>query len=103
TGEPRGSYTPPGNLLRFFRRAALTRSGAAGRMQPEPRPARRAPGDAIMRAGSVESRLEQVTRQEAVFAPLIIEPEGVAIRQEVIAGVPVEWTEPAGGPTDPGL
>ena len=42
---------------------------------------------------------EQIAMQEAFFAPLIVEPEGVTIEQDELDGVPVEWTAPAGGPT----
>lgn len=46
---------------------------------------------------------EQLAEQEAAFAQLIIEPDGVTIEDGELAGVPVEWTSPAGGPTDDGL
>lgn len=44
---------------------------------------------------------EQIAAQEQFFAPLIVEPAGVTITAGECGGVPVEWTEPAGGPTDP--
>jgi acetyl esterase/lipase len=46
---------------------------------------------------------EQIAEQEAFFAPLIVEPEGVTLEVDEVGGVPVEWTIPAGGPSDPGL
>lgn len=46
---------------------------------------------------------EQLAEQEAAFAPLLVEPDGVRIEQAEIDGVPVEWTAPADGPTDEGL
>jgi epsilon-lactone hydrolase len=46
---------------------------------------------------------EQLTQQERFFAPLICEPDGVVFRRDELGGVPVEWTEAAGGPTDPGF
>jgi len=45
----------------------------------------------------------QLAEQEAAFASLIIEPDGVTIEQGELAGVPVEWTVAASGATDPGL
>ena len=44
---------------------------------------------------------KQITEQERFFEPLITEPEGVDLSREELDGVPVEWTEPAGGPSDP--
>src|SRR3954462_1278061 len=46
---------------------------------------------------------EQIAEQESFFAPLIVEPEGVTLEVDEVGGVPVEWTIPAGGPSDPGL
>jgi acetyl esterase/lipase len=46
---------------------------------------------------------EQIAQQEAAFAPLIVEPEGVRLESAELGGVPVEWTIPAGGPSDEGL
>ena len=46
---------------------------------------------------------EQVAEQEQLFALLITDPDGVTLEQGEIAGVPVEWTAPADGPSDPGL
>src|SRR6478752_9339869 len=46
---------------------------------------------------------EQIAEQEAFFAPLIVEPEGVTREVDEVGGVPVEWTVPAGGPSDEGL
>jgi epsilon-lactone hydrolase len=46
---------------------------------------------------------EQIATQERFFAPLIIEPEGVTLERDELGGVPVEWTIPAGGPSDEGL
>lgn len=46
---------------------------------------------------------KQIATQEQFFAPLIVEPDGVTLETDEIAGVPVEWTVPAGGPTDDGL
>jgi epsilon-lactone hydrolase len=46
---------------------------------------------------------EQLRAQEVFFAPLIVEPAGVTIERDELAGVPVEWTAPAGGPSDDGL
>jgi acetyl esterase/lipase len=46
---------------------------------------------------------EQISMQELFFAPLIVEPDGVTLEQDEIAGVPVEWTVPDGGPLDDGL
>ena len=46
---------------------------------------------------------EQLAEQEVFFAPLIIEPDGVTLERDEIAGVPVEWTVANGGPTDHGL
>jgi len=45
----------------------------------------------------------QLAEQEAAFASLIVEPDGVTIEQGELAGVPVEWTVAASGATDPGL
>ncbi len=44
---------------------------------------------------------KQITEQERFFAPLITEPEGVDLCRDELDGIPVEWTEPAGGPSDP--
>ena len=44
---------------------------------------------------------KQIAEQEQFFAPLILEPEGVDLSRDELNGVPVEWTEPAGGPGDP--
>ena len=44
---------------------------------------------------------KQIAEQEQFFAPLIIEPEGVDLSRDELNGVAVEWTEPAGGPSDP--
>ena len=46
---------------------------------------------------------EQLAEQEAAFASLIVEPDGVTIQRGELAGVPVEWTVAAGGATDPQL
>ena len=46
---------------------------------------------------------EQLAAQETFFAPLIVEPDGVTITDDELAGVPVEWTAPADGPSDDGL
>lgn len=46
---------------------------------------------------------EQIATQERFFAPLIVEPDGVTIERDELAGVPVEWTAPAGGTTDDGV
>ena len=46
---------------------------------------------------------EQLAEQEAAFASLIVEPDGVTIQRDELAGVPVEWTVAAGGATDPEL
>ncbi len=46
---------------------------------------------------------EQLATQEDFFAPLIYEPDGVTFTEDELAGVPVEWTAPAGGATDDGL
>jgi len=46
-------------------------------------------------------REQQLSEQAQFFAPLIVTPEGVALRRDELDGVPVEWTEPAGGVTDP--
>ncbi len=43
---------------------------------------------------------EQIATQERAFAMLISEPEGVAFERDELAGVPVEWTVPAGGSSD---
>jgi monoterpene epsilon-lactone hydrolase len=43
---------------------------------------------------------EQIATQERFFAPLIVEPDGVTFERDELAGVPVEWTAPAGGATD---
>ena len=45
----------------------------------------------------------QLAEQEAAFASLIVEPDGVTIERGELAGVPVEWTVAAGGATDPEL
>src|SRR3954469_1327855 len=45
----------------------------------------------------------QLAEQEAAFAALIVQPEGVTIERDELAGVPVEWTVSADGPTDPDL
>jgi acetyl esterase/lipase len=42
----------------------------------------------------------QIAQQQVFFEPLIIEPEGVELSRDELGGVPVEWTQPAGGPTD---
>jgi len=44
---------------------------------------------------------QQLHEQSQFFAPLIVTPEGVTLRRDELDGVPVEWTEPAGGVTDP--
>src|SRR5215216_3909993 len=46
---------------------------------------------------------EQIATQEQIFALVIVEPDGVKLEQDELAGVPVEWTLPAGGPTDESL
>jgi len=46
---------------------------------------------------------EQIAEQQTFFEPLIVEPEGVVLESDEVGGVPVEWTIPAGGPTDDGL
>jgi acetyl esterase/lipase len=43
---------------------------------------------------------EQIAAQERFFAPLIVEPDGVDVEAGELAGVPVEWTAPAGGAPD---
>ena len=43
----------------------------------------------------------QIAEQEQFFAPLIAEPAGVVFSRDEPGGVPVEWTEPADGVTDP--
>jgi len=43
---------------------------------------------------------EQIETQAQFFAPLIVEPEGVDLHRAELSGVPVEWTEPFGGPSD---
>ncbi len=43
--------------------------------------------------------LEQITRQEKFFAPLIATPEGATFTQDELGGVPVEWTTPDSGTT----
>src|SRR5262245_37467139 len=45
---------------------------------------------------------EQIATQERAFALMISEPEGVTFTRDEMADVAVEWTAPAGGPTDPG-
>ncbi len=45
----------------------------------------------------------QLAEQEAAFASLIVEPDGVTVERGELAGVPVEWTVAAGGATDPEL
>ncbi|MEO5901873.1 MAG: alpha/beta hydrolase [Ilumatobacteraceae bacterium] len=44
---------------------------------------------------------EQIAAQEQFFAPLIVEPDGVTFTRDELGGVPVEWTDPVGGATDP--
>ena len=44
---------------------------------------------------------EQIATQTQFFAPLIVEPEGVRLYRDELDTVPVEWTEPVAGPTDP--
>ncbi len=44
---------------------------------------------------------EQIAQQELFFAQLITVPDGVVLRRDELGAVPVEWTEPAGGVTDP--
>jgi monoterpene epsilon-lactone hydrolase len=39
----------------------------------------------------------QIAQQEFFFAQLICEPDGVRLSRDELDGVPVEWTEPAGG------
>ena len=46
---------------------------------------------------------EQIAEQQTFFEPLIVEPEGVTLEVDEVGGVPVEWTIPAGGPSDDGL
>ena len=41
----------------------------------------------------------QLAEQEAAFASLIVEPDGVTIESDELGGVPVEWTVAAGGAT----
>ena len=43
---------------------------------------------------------QQIAEQEQFFALVITEPEGVRLEQDELAGVPVEWTVSADGPTD---
>src|SRR5215207_10202042 len=43
---------------------------------------------------------EQIAAQEQIFALVITEPEGVKLEQDELAGVPVEWTVAADGPTE---
>ena len=42
----------------------------------------------------------QIAQQSAFFEPLIIEPHGVELSRDELGGVPVEWTQPAGGVSD---
>ncbi len=46
---------------------------------------------------------DQIAAMEGFFAPLLCEPEGVTHERDELGGVPVEWTAPGGGATDPGL
>jgi len=43
---------------------------------------------------------QQIERQTAAFAHLITVPDGMRLLRDELAGVPVEWTEPAAGVTD---
>ncbi len=43
---------------------------------------------------------EQIETQTRFFAPLIVEPDGVELERDELGGVPVEWTQPSGGPSD---
>jgi acetyl esterase/lipase len=43
---------------------------------------------------------EQIETQARLFAPLIVEPEGVEFTRDELGGVPVEWTAPAEGVGD---
>ena len=43
---------------------------------------------------------KQIEHQSAVFAQLIVEPEGVQLSRDELGGVPVEWTAPAQGVAD---
>lgn len=54
----------------------------------------------VTKLGSVTPELAtQIAQQEVFFAPLITEPDGVSLQAGELAGVPVEWTTPVGGPT----
>ncbi|MCC5873387.1 MAG: alpha/beta hydrolase [Gammaproteobacteria bacterium] len=44
---------------------------------------------------------KQIETQTQVFALLIVEPDGVRLYRDELDAVPVEWTEPLDGPTDP--
>ncbi len=44
---------------------------------------------------------EQIEAQMQIFAPLIVEPDGVRLYRDELDEVPVEWTEPIDGPSDP--
>lgn len=46
---------------------------------------------------------EQIARQEKFFAPLIATPPGCTFTRDELAGVPVEWTTPEAGVSDPAL
>ncbi|MCP5181702.1 MAG: alpha/beta hydrolase [Pseudomonadales bacterium] len=50
---------------------------------------------------SNEAIAAQIEAQRAFFAPLIIEPPDVTLTQGELGGVPVEWTQPDTGVTDP--
>ncbi len=43
---------------------------------------------------------KQIETQAQIFAPLIVEPDGVRLQRDELNEVPVEWTEPADGPAD---
>jgi monoterpene epsilon-lactone hydrolase len=43
----------------------------------------------------------QIEQQERVFAPLITSPDGLNFSRDEVGGLPVEWTEPTAGISDP--
>lgn len=43
---------------------------------------------------------KQIEVQMQIFAPLIVEPDGVRLYRDELNEVPVEWTEPVDGPSD---
>ncbi|MCC5794166.1 MAG: hypothetical protein JJT85_05440, partial [Chromatiales bacterium] len=56
----------------------------------------RQPGSTRHRGKHMRPELaQQIETQTQIFAPLIVEPDGVRLHRDELNEVPVEWTEPA--------